>query len=951
MIANRPHVSRLGSSQGTTSNLHVSEAAMRVNTKKYFHRIIKDNQWLVKKLDFGMDDAVTIRVMVKGEGFGYLYATFNDNNTPQILDIKKVISGVHELDFVVPYPVLSNFRVGISSTIPAGYSIDLLPKDTRYRIRTNSLMTSQHQPMYESPGIGYGAFGALADRKISNNPKGGRDSGGNPYWDGDLDTFSWATYGFSGERDVHTNTSSVAVPGAYGDYHGFYANRASIMIGVFDKDDNFLGWDTMEGSIGMGMTIPAGVPICVVMQFFTLNRKGTDKGNKDPRLAGDPYWIYANDYQIPANGFFLTTEGYRLNVNKGSLNKHSPNNYKPRPNNASKGVVKNIYKQPTYYEGKYSVQQMAAKMEWYNSTSGTWTPPSSHPTNIPRTNEKGFTKIIFRAPRQLSPETDKDIIDQLTAAGINYDYNSTKKAYPVHLKDWENPPAVDAYALVGRPNQADTFYQEGQDWYWAPKNKLYLEMYFKYGNHPKAGWTMKQKDGTGEGNRGDPMEGYTLCYGGRMYVGDVEKMARTNYPELMYAFYPSNGFKTGGKIYAIGRGLGTNLTSCISTSSNTNPINVYPVKESNPDGSKIGTQEACQLRPSKLILSTDLEDGRAAYGEEQLQAAWKEKFGKQLDLNFFTGFSLKDQIPERPHLYRIKDPASGIFIEAPYQIMIYEIGPEYNGPAVFYETIKEQQTLEDGSIQEVSKLVITKPADKPYARDKSQPIYLNTRTPYGYTRYQQIDIVEEATQQAMLLDVGLTEEEALILNELDNPPQDSTVVVNEEMIQDQYLQDLAIAEKLKQGSASKKKGKKLVRWFDSVNPFPKYYVNEELNGLGAFTNSRDFYVEDVTDKWTAGSISGLGSAGYSNLGGPFDSLLDPLNDVIADNVDAIKDYSVKTMKTAVALGGLVIFGPSLLRAAGKMATASVKNAKDIGAAFKYTPRGTSAARRRAARRR
>ena len=105
---------------------------------------------------------------------GYLYATFDDPSGTQILAIKKVTAGFHDLSFIVPYPTLSNFRIGVSSTIPLGYSIDLLDHETRYKIRTNSLMTQQHQPMYESPGMALLALGRLLIKTLTTNPKEGK---------------------------------------------------------------------------------------------------------------------------------------------------------------------------------------------------------------------------------------------------------------------------------------------------------------------------------------------------------------------------------------------------------------------------------------------------------------------------------------------------------------------------------------------------------------------------------------------------------------------------------------------------------------------------------------------------------------------------------------------------------------------------------------------------------
>ena len=265
-----------------------------------------------------------------------------------------------------------------------------------------------------------------------------------------------------------------------------------------------------------------------------------------------------------------------------------------------------------------------------------------------------------------------------------------------------------------------------------------------------------------------------------------------------------------------------------------------------------------------------------------------------------------------------------------------------------YEVQKELREVPEGQ-EEVSKLVVSTPEGKPYARSRSQPIYLNVRTPFGYKRNQKIDIVDEVEQQVRLMDAGLTPEETLAVNDLDNPPEDSTVVVNEQAVQDQYLTDMEVLEQRKEKAAEIwQKRKRFVRARDAFNPFSKYY--KETKDSVAFTNSRDFYVEDVTAKWTAGSVSGLGSAYSSNLAGPLD-IFDPLKDV-EENAEATGDATAAYIKGGLLLIGGIALGPALVRAVGKVGSATIKNAKDLGAALTYQPkpRGT-ASRRRAYRRR
>jgi hypothetical protein len=118
MMANRPRHTGFGSTYNPVNNLAVVEAYMKVNEKLSFKPIIQNGQWSVKKLDFAVDDRVTIRTGVVGQGFGYLYLSFEDSEQTQLLAIKKVIAGSHDISFIVPYMSLPGFRVGVASTIP-----------------------------------------------------------------------------------------------------------------------------------------------------------------------------------------------------------------------------------------------------------------------------------------------------------------------------------------------------------------------------------------------------------------------------------------------------------------------------------------------------------------------------------------------------------------------------------------------------------------------------------------------------------------------------------------------------------------------------------------------------------------------------------------------------------------------------------------------------------------
>ena len=79
--------------------------------------------------------------------------------------------------------------------------------------------------------------------------------------------------------------------------------------------------------------------------------------------------------------------------------------------------------------------------------------------------------------------------------------------------------------------------------------KLRLDFFFGYGNHRYAG--VAGNDG------GGPKPGWADSHLS-FDVADPDKMARGNNPELLNAFYPAGGFKTGGVVVAIARGMSLN---------------------------------------------------------------------------------------------------------------------------------------------------------------------------------------------------------------------------------------------------------------------------------------------------------------------------------------------------------------------------------------------------------
>jgi len=856
----------------------VARAELKQEGKKLFSPILSQNQWLVESIPFMAMTMYTIRCNVVGQGTGYLYASFLGEERQEVLAIAKVTAGTHELKFRAPFNGLKNFKLGVGNTVPQAHGIRYLSKDLQYRLQTNSLLFNQKAPQYESSGIGFAGLGAaLLDINQPIKPGTYQDDNGFKHWDGNLDNYTWNN-GYRGPRENRFTQRDIAT--IKGSYHGYYAHAMNLHIARFDDEDKFIGWDALES---MNSAVPAGVPVCATFQFFVLNSKGKDPGNKLAWKAKEPYWIYAENYQISASDLHLVHSGWgaiekRVAPVKETLDGGQEVFYGPRwakKGNIGIGSDPDDISRHSYMDGyefgdfNKKVSEVASKVEWYNDAHGTWSSPQVSPSSIPATNSMGLTKVIFRFPRQLDEVTDKDILTELTDLGVNYSYSSTKKCYPYYQSTAEG--AKLSYSVLGRPNNTgkDLTYEEMGDTYVVPRLKMSFDLLFKYGKHPKAGRLTPRiiEDASGKPqyfeHDGSPKEGHIKATMQAIGVSDSEKFARLNTPEVFSAFYPAGGFTTGGIVAGIGRGFALNGTYAISTKSNTDPFYVSRNTDPYPTGEKIGTKDSSRIGMTGLILSSDLDDGRMAVTEEKLQALWKAKFGQLLTKQFFEENTLPNQDPNNKLNYLVRDPETGLNISAPYQVFYFKLEPTYEGPYYEYESIESTEKVKVNGVEKEAKMTtlkITKNPNKAFSMGNNQSIYLCARTPLGYTRSQQFDIVKQVKEQVALIDVGLSPEDALALDEAEYDTVDTTATTAEEMKQQTYLDSLTGETATPPAEVNEVQyGKKKVKWpWEMLKKSPKHYNMEVISGFNGFTDDRDFYVEDVTEKW--GTINGLGSA-------------------------------------------------------------------------------------------
>ena len=199
-----------------------------------------------------------------------------------------------------------------------------------------------------------------------------------------------------------------------------------------------------------------------------------------------------------------------------------------------------------------------------------------------------------------------------------------------------------------------------------------------------------------------------------------------------------------------------------------------------------------------------------------------------------------------------------------------------------YEPFEEEK---DGMIIKTMKIVA--PEDKPYAvKGTNDPIYLNITT--GFRKYasQKFELVDEITEQRELEAAGLDPESIIMANQTNYESEDVTAEESQQQVEQLYLQRTnsdtdsdAPAKKAHKGDKYEKS------WWEARFSFskPKDFVYESQlkeEGLLGFSYDRNFYVEDVTQKW--GDLNGmhLQEGSYStemmpetNPEAPFDPML------------------------------------------------------------------------------
>ena len=242
---------------------------------------IWNGKWLGKKFPAQRNADCLFRLQVAGAGKALIGAVFNDSrDVPCWLFVRRVGPGEHLVSVQIPYAELPKFRFVVAGKADAGIDRRFLSNREKKGLSSNMLLLSETKNAYYTEslgglgGLGSGHSGMTDDyhpsfiKRAYQAPKK-TASGLNTIWSGSITKHRWAKHGFSGEPELGNPKSSGEGkdPGPLyvADKTGYYAFRGSTYQMRYDTDGTMLGYDAME-KLERGM--PAGVPICMVMQYF-----------------------------------------------------------------------------------------------------------------------------------------------------------------------------------------------------------------------------------------------------------------------------------------------------------------------------------------------------------------------------------------------------------------------------------------------------------------------------------------------------------------------------------------------------------------------------------------------------------------------------------------------------------------------------------------------------------
>ena len=340
------------------------------------------------------------------------------------------------------------------------------------------------------------------------------------YWDGNLSTHNWETHGFSTPQASGVKDGGI-YPRPIVDSFGGYAMSLSHYIASYNAEGAFLGFRVLTASELAG-GIPAGIPMATVIQMFTKCAKvrerkllgglgiENDFANNGRNFVLDtevePIWRKALDMPMNPKSFFFVEEalatGNKINVpdggydnqivvqgthlfDKGDFESTYTKGYKDVPSVFSttsfpdrKPRAKTLDREfrqalkvgnfESIIAPEKSKVNYAVKMEWLGE-DGQFSSFSTHPPSMPDCDpDQGKTMVVYRFPRQLDEELDKELLAYYAENNMpDYSITNTGECYPMpNISKANNPLTTgdgkilknkDKYGLIGRlaPTSSD----------------------------------------------------------------------------------------------------------------------------------------------------------------------------------------------------------------------------------------------------------------------------------------------------------------------------------------------------------------------------------------------------------------------------------------------------------------------------------------------------------------
>ena len=920
-------------------------------------------KWMTKQFPARQGEEAIFTLTTEGAGKSLVFATFRDGDGKlQFLFVKRLGPGTHVIKAKIPFRVLPEFRFGIAKKLDARVGTAHLTNKEIHGITNNMLLITETPDMYSTNEAlqGLGAVQRFTDSYTgvkSNDVSYAAAAAGNTLktasgvnrlWSGKLSKHSWATHGYTGKKEAgnprsKTKEGSVEGPLYVCDSSGFYAHRTSTYMMQYDKNGNQLGYDAMETAYDTNgnrirpiTALPAGVPICMVGQFFVHDPEGTAgllaggpseysglgdtrRGKwgvkiphshtlekaaaatsrfavdravdtyeaganfaKDPSLSNaaaiatgsagmNSQWHYADRVTISRNNiFFVPKKIFNAGFSYGEPDalvttqvQVSAIPYKLKP-----GF--NIPLKGEYLDQMINKKDYAANVEWFNLKTKRWSKPQPTPPFDLKTDKEGKFQVFFRVPRQLDPLADREQITEGVANGAyNYSWDKPEVKYAYPYPKSIGGKVTKAYNLLGRV--------EGKD----SQTEMRKVFNTKVGNQDFTGrmfldYTLMIKP---------PTHARALGKGGSTWMdtgdsfhirfADPKKYAYLDNPEIDYSTYVDGELKPGSTVLVIGKALGTiQGDNCIITTrgweSGTlspegmaklgtkeppgdTPLYVYNkiIKPNNnimrkvTDGSAAGTVQADFLEFVGHITADDLIDDKFVPGEQVLIDAWKNIFNLDLNADWFRQQAsnpagpLEAQDPNNPLHYIVETTVNdkATTYSYPYSIAWFKIPQYWVGPYLDYD--------DDGKLQVIE--------GKPYAISKNTDrLWIIQATYTGKILQTEYNIIAETTEQKELLDAGLPLTPAM--NPMNYDPVDITETTSISSREAEFFARTGTTHPDDVEPKTKK-----YRYTDSWVKSKFKFGNEDVvmktpPSIDGFSNSTDFYVEDVTERW--GALSG-----------------------------------------------------------------------------------------------